>query len=51
MPLSLTVGHRHLALEYRSVLDNEGKLDRVLVLLSDVTIPEPDPATTSRHLA
>jgi HAMP domain-containing protein len=51
MPASLTVGHRHLALEYKGVLDGEGKLDRVLVLLSDVTIPEPDPATTSRHLA
>jgi hypothetical protein len=51
MPLSLSVGHRQLALEYKSVLDGEGKLDRVLVLLSDVTIPEPDPATTSRHLA
>jgi len=51
MPKSLTVGRRHFDLEYKGVLDGDGKLDRVLVLLSDVTIPEPDPATTSRHLA
>jgi HAMP domain-containing protein len=51
MPPSLTVGHRHFVLEYRGVLDGDGKLDRVLVLLSDVTIPEPDPATSSRHTA
>jgi hypothetical protein len=48
MPTSLVVGERHLALEYKSVLDNQGKLDRVLVLVTDVSIPAPDPATTTR---
>ncbi len=48
MPSSLDVGEQHFALEYKGVLDAEGKLDRVLVLLSDVSIPNPDPATTSR---
>jgi HAMP domain-containing protein len=48
MPTSLVVGERHLALEYRSVLDSQGKLDRVLVLVTDVSIPAPDPATTTR---
>jgi hypothetical protein len=47
MPTSLVVGERHFALEYKSVVDGDGKLDRVLVLLSDVTVPAPDPATTS----
>jgi hypothetical protein len=47
MPTSLVVGPRHFALEYKWVVDGDGKLDRVLVLLSDVTIPTPDPATTS----
>jgi HAMP domain-containing protein len=48
MPTSLVVGQRHFALEYKGVLDAEGKLDRVLVLVTDVTIPSPDPATTTR---
>jgi hypothetical protein len=48
MPTSLVVGERHLALEYKGVLDEAGKLDRVLVLVTDVTIPAPDPATTTR---
>jgi hypothetical protein len=48
MPTSLVVGQRHFALEYKGVLDVEGKLDRVLVLVTDVTIPAPDPATTTR---
>jgi hypothetical protein len=48
MPTSLAVGSRHFALEYKGVLDGQGKLDRVLVLLTDVTIPAPDPATTTR---
>jgi hypothetical protein len=51
MPMGLSVGHRQFALQYQSVLDGDGRLDRVLVLLSDVTIPEPDPATSSRHMA
>jgi len=49
MPTSLRIGQRDFALEYRGVVDALGKLDRVLVLLSDVTIPVPDPATSSRH--
>lgn len=48
MPTSLRVGERHLALEYKSVLDGQGKLDRVLVLVTDVSVPAPDPATTTR---
>lgn len=48
MPTSLVVGERHLALEYKSVLDGQGRLDRVLVLVTDVSIPSPDPATTTR---
>jgi hypothetical protein len=50
MPTSLIVGQRHFALEYKSVVDGDGKLDRILVLLSDVTIPAPDPATTSGRI-
>lgn len=50
MPTSLDLGSRHFALEYKSVLDADGKLDRVLILLADVSIPAPDPATTSRGL-
>jgi len=48
MPTSLAVGSRHFALEYKGVLDGHGRLDRVLVLLTDVSVPTPDPATTSR---
>jgi hypothetical protein len=48
MPTSLDIGARHFALEYKRVLDGQGKLDRVLILLTDVTVPAPDPATTSR---
>jgi hypothetical protein len=48
MPTSLVVGERHLALEYKGVLDEGGKLDRILVLVTDVSIPAPDPATTTR---
>lgn len=48
MPASLAVGARHFTLEYKGVLDGLGKLDRVLVLVTDVSIPAPDPATTSR---
>lgn len=48
MPTSLAVGSRHFALEYKGVLDSQGQLDRVLILLTDVSIPTPDPATTSR---
>jgi hypothetical protein len=48
MPTSLVVGERHFALQYKGVLDSQGKLDRVLVLVTDVSIPAPDPATTTR---
>jgi PAS domain-containing protein len=48
MPTSLVVGERHFALEYKGVRDAHGQLDRVLVLVTDVTIPTPDPATTTR---
>lgn len=48
MPTSLVVGERHFALEYKDVRDAHGQLDRVLVLVTDVTIPTPDPATTTR---
>jgi hypothetical protein len=51
MPTSLAVGSRHFALEYKGVLDDAGKLDRVLMLVSDVTIPDPDPATPSRSVS
>lgn len=51
MPTSLAVGPRHFALEYKGVLDSQGELDRVLVLMTDVTIPAPDPATTTRAAA
>jgi PAS fold len=48
MPTSLALGERHFALQYKGVLDGQGKLDRVLVLVTDVSIPAPDPATTTR---
>jgi hypothetical protein len=48
MPTSLAIGPRHFALEYKGVVDEQGRLDRVLILLTDVTIPAPDPATTTR---
>jgi hypothetical protein len=47
MPRNLAVGERYLALEYRAVRDLNGAVVRVLVLLSDISIPEPDPATSS----
>jgi hypothetical protein len=47
MPRNLAVGERYLALEYRAVRDLSGGVVRVLVLLSDISIPEPDPATSS----
>lgn len=48
MPTSLALGARNFALEYKGVVDGRGRLDRVLILLTDVTIPAPDPATTTR---
>jgi hypothetical protein len=45
MPRNLAVGDRYLALEYRAVRDLSGAVVRVLVLLSDISIPDPDPAT------
>ena len=45
LPRTLAVGERYLGVEYRAVRDGNGQLRRVLVVLSDITIPEPDPAT------
>jgi hypothetical protein len=45
MPRTLAVGERYLALEYRAVCSAGGELSRVLLVLTDITIPEPDPAT------
>jgi hypothetical protein len=45
MPRTLAVGERYLGVEYRAVRDGSGQLRRVLIVLSDITIPEPDPAT------
>ena len=45
MPRTLAVGERYLSVEYRAVRDGNGQLRRILVVLSDITIPEPDPAT------
>jgi hypothetical protein len=45
MPRNLAVGDLYLAIEYRAVQSESGQLERVLVLLSDISIPEPDPAT------
>jgi hypothetical protein len=45
MPTSLRVGERSFALEYRAVHEPGGKLERVLVVVSDVTIATPDLAT------
>ena len=51
MPTSLRVGERQFGLQYRAVHEPGGKLERVLVVVSDVTIPEPDPATPSINVA
>jgi hypothetical protein len=51
MPSSLRVGERQFGLQYRAVHEPGGKLERVLVVVSDVTIPDPDPATPSAHVA
>jgi hypothetical protein len=45
LPRSLAVGERYLGVEYRAVRAANGELRRMLVVLSDITIPEPDPAT------
>jgi hypothetical protein len=45
LPRTLAVGERYLGVEYRAVRDGNGQLRRILVVLSDITIPEPDPAT------
>jgi hypothetical protein len=45
LPRTLAVAERYLGLEYRVVRDGNGELRRMLVVLSDITIPEPDPAT------
>lgn len=45
LPRTLAVGERYLSVEYRPVRDGSGSLRRMLVVLTDITIPEPDPAT------
>jgi hypothetical protein len=45
LPRTLAVSERYLSVEYRAVRDGNGQLRRVLIVLSDITIPEPDPAT------
>ncbi len=45
MPKSLALGDRYLAMDYKAVLGPSGKLERVLLVVSDITIPDPDPAT------
>jgi hypothetical protein len=47
LPKSLAVDGRYFSLEYKPVQDAGGNLERVLVLLSDITIPDPEPATPS----
>jgi len=42
MPKSLAIGDRYLALEYQAVQSPDGKLERLLVVLSDITVPVPD---------
>jgi hypothetical protein len=46
LPRNLAIGERYLALEYQAVRDAGGRLQRVLVLLSDISIT-PDPASGS----
>ena len=45
LPRSLAVGDRYLGVEYRAVRAGSGELRRMLIILSDISIPEPDPAT------
>jgi HAMP domain-containing protein len=45
MPRTLAIGERYLSVDYRVVRTTGGELSRVLVVLTDITIPEPDPAT------
>jgi HAMP domain-containing protein len=45
MPRTLAVADRYLSVEYHAVRDGNGQLRRMLVVLTDITIPEPDPAT------
>lgn len=45
MPKSLAIGDRYLALEYQAVQSPDGKLERLLVVLSDITVPVPEAST------
>lgn len=45
LPRDIAVGQRQLGLHYEIVAGQDGNPSRVLVLLSDVTIPDPDPAS------
>lgn len=47
MPMSVALGERYLALEYQAVQAADGRLERLLVLLTDITVPisnPPEPA-------
>lgn len=43
LPKSLAVSGRYFALDYKPVQDAGGNLERVLLLLSDITMPDPSP--------
>jgi hypothetical protein len=45
LPRTLAVSECYLGVEYRAIRDGNGELRRMLIVLSDITIPEPDPAT------
>lgn len=47
LPKSIALGDRYLAIEYRPIQSAAGELERVLLLLTDITIPDPDPMTPS----
>ena len=42
MPKSLAIGERYLALDYQAVQAADGQLERLLVLLTDITVPETE---------
>jgi hypothetical protein len=46
LPRDIAVGELQLDLQYEIVADQDGEPSRVLVLLSDVSIPYPDPASS-----
>ncbi len=42
MPTSVAIGDRYVALEYQAVQAADGQLERLLVLLTDITVPAAD---------